>query len=610
MIWKPKKSVKNTESIKVVSKKVVNKSEFTSNQIATKENKTNKLLSTDILRKTGFNNLTTGKIESIQDNVLLASGLLRAYVGELVNVNDRTDTTTQGFIMNIETHQVKIVLLKGDQRKLSAGNSLYRTYKLPSTRSGFGILGQIITPLGLLLNNSDFSKSDLFRVRIYATVTVPVMMGAPGIIDRDPVSRPFMTGITAIDCFLPIGCGQRELIIGDKNTGKTSLAATALLNQVWINNVHYSTWRAFEKKTSFIRTDVYADFAPCIYVFIGKRRSEGVRLKNVFVRHGAMNYTSFVFTSSDDLAALQYLAPYAGSAMGEWFRDRSYHCAIVYDDLSEHAVAYRQISLLLRRPPGREAYPGDIFYIHSRLLERSAQLSVTKGGGSLTALPIVETKGGDISGYIPTNVISITDGQVFLSTKLFNEGFRPAINLGLSVSRVGSNAQYDAMKDVSKKIKSDYSLYKAYASLAKVSSDIDAHLVQYINRGTKLNYFFIQDLYETVGFGRQVMALYAFGKGYADLVNNEFIRLFFKIFFKGFFISDYIEPSTVFSFSDVNRYVGDDINNLESGFIVNSFAPYEQEFSAIFLQYQRFFLDSIQPKLLADKDHFFKNYLK
>lgn len=568
------------------------------------------LRSKDIKMKSVFSNLTTGKIESIQDNVILASGLLRAYVGELVNVNDRTDTTTQGFIMNIETHQVKIVLLKGDQRKLSAGNRLYRTYKLPSTRSGFGILGQIITPLGLLLSNSDFSKSDIFRVSVYATVTVPVMTVSPGIIDRDPVSRPFMTGITAIDCFLPIGCGQRELIIGDKNTGKTSLAVTALLNQRSLNLLKYSTWRSFETHTSFIRKDIYADFTPCIYVFIGKRRSEGVRLKNVFTRHDSMKYTSFVFTSSDDLAALQYLAPYSGSAMGEWFRDRSYHCAIVYDDLSEHAVAYRQISLLLRRPPGREAYPGDIFYIHSRLLERSAQLSMTKGGGSLTALPIVETKGGDISGYIPTNVISITDGQVFLSTKLFNEGFRPAINLGLSVSRVGSNAQYDAMKDVSKKIKSDYSMYKAYASLAKVSSDIDAHLVQYINRGTKLNFFFIQDLYETMSFGRQVMALYAFGKGYADLVNNQFIRLFFKLFFKGFFISEYIESSTVFSFSDVSRYTSEDLTDLESGLIINSLAPYEQEFNILFLQYQRFFLASVQPKLLDDKEHFFKNSLR
>src|SRR3989338_8241915 len=312
-----------------------------------------------------------GVIVTIQDNIILVEGLQKVGVGELVNLKEPFDSSIQGYVMNIENSVVKIVLIKGSQKDLSQGQFVYRTFLRPTTKAGFGVLGQILTPLGVVLNNSDYGLGELVKVQLYSTAIVPIFQSSPGIMLRDPVARPFMTGITAIDCFLPIGCGQRELIIGDNNTGKTALAVTIILNQ-------------------------------------------------------------------------------------------------------------SQITLLLRRPPGREAYPGDIFFIHSRLLERSAQINRKLSGGSLTALPIVETKGGDISGYIPTNVISITDGQVFLSSRLFNEGFRPAIDLGLSVSRVGSKAQYDCMKLVCKKVKADYSMYKAYASLAKVSSDIDARLLRFI----------------------------------------------------------------------------------------------------------------------------------
>lgn len=548
-----------------------------------------------------FKNSSTGVISTIQDNIIIVTGLANVSVGELVNFLDPSDSSIQGYAMNIESEIVKVVLIKGSQKFLSQGQFAYRAYYMPTTKAGFGVLGQILTPLGVVINNSDFSMEDLVRIKTYATEIVPIFQRSAGIIERDPVARPFLTGVTSIDCFLPIGCGQRELIIGDNNTGKTSLAVTIILNQRQFINNYYSRWRSFEYSSSFIRTDVFSDFAPCIYVFVGKKRSEGVRLKNVFEKNKTLNYITFMFSSSDDLASIQYLAPYAGTALGEWFRDRGYHAAIVYDDLSEHAVAYRQISLLLRRPPGREAYPGDIFFIHSRLLERSSQISKKISGGSLTALPIIETKGGDISGYIPTNVISITDGQVFLSTRLFNEGVRPAIDLGLSVSRVGSKAQYNAMKHVCKKIKNDYALYRAYASLAKVSSDLDPILLTYIARGIKLNSFFVQGLYQTVRLSRQVIALHSFGKGYLDNISSEWIPTFFKLLFSGLFFKSYTKSSS-FSATNLSKYFVAGLNTLEFGLIVNSFGVYEQEIDYLVLNFKLLFINEIQPKLLNSED--------
>jgi len=552
----------------------------------------------EIKNDLSFKNSLSGVISTIQDNIIILTGLENVTVGELVNFLDPLDSSIQGYAMNIESEIVKVVLIKGSQKSLAQGQLAYRAYYLPTTKAGFGVLGQILTPLGAVINTSDFSMEDLVRVKTYATEIVPIFQKSIGIIDRDPVARPFLTGVTSIDCFLPIGCGQRELIIGDNNTGKTSLAVTILLNQKQMNNSYYAKWRSFEAATDFIRTDVFSDFAPCIYVFVGKKRSEGVRLKNVFEKNKTLNYITFIFSSSDDLASIQYLAPYAGTALGEWFRDSGYHSAIVYDDLSEHAVAYRQISLLLRRPPGREAYPGDIFYIHSRLLERSSQLSRRFSGGSLTALPIIETKGGDISGYIPTNVISITDGQVFLSTRLFNEGIRPAIDLGLSVSRVGSKAQYDAMKHVCKKIKNDYALYRAYASLAKVSSDLDPLLLRYIARGLKLDKYLVQGLYETVRFGRQVIALHSFGKGYLDDIDTDMIPVFFKLLFSGMFFKSYAKNSAI----RLSKYFGEDLEDFECGLMVSSFAPYESEIDNLVLSFKELFVTSIKPKLTSSVD--------
>jgi proton translocating ATP synthase F1 alpha subunit len=329
-----------------------------------------------------------------------------------------------------------------------------------------------------------------------------------------------MTGVASIDCFIPVGCGQRELIIGDQNTGKTSLAITAIINQSYRNNVlcglfKNSSWCSFQPSLFF----------PCVYVSIGSKRSEIVRLRKILSSKEALNYTCIIFASADDLAALQYLAPFAGCTIGEWFMNNGYNAVVVYDDLTQHAIAYRQMALLLRRPPGREAYPGDIFFLHARLLERSAQLSK---GGSLTALPIVQTLGGDLSGYISTNVISITDGQIFLVKSLINKGIRPAVDLSLSVSRVGSAAQYSAMSFVSKRVKIVFSLYKIYAGMAKMGGE-DPEVMIHVNRGERMLNFFTQALYETYSFYKQVVCLFALTIESTDVVIPSKVQMFFTL---------------------------------------------------------------------------------
>ena len=307
--------------------------------------------------------------------------------------------------MSLENNHLRLVLCQGDQTTIRIGDPVFRTNAWLQTKVGYYLLGSVVSPLGTVLNEEDYRPADLAFQAITFGGYVRMFPDIPTIIQRASVTRPFLTGVTVIDSFIPIGCGQRELIIGDHNSGKTSLALTAILNQHRIVNGYYKVWRSFEDSIQ-AKDRAGITYTPCIFVAIGKKRSEIVRIKRVLLSHGAFNYTSIVFTSSDDLVALQYLAPYSGCTMAEFFRDRGMHSVVVYDDLSNHAVAFRQISLLLRRPPGREAYPGDIFYIHARLLERAAQLTKRLGGGSVTALPIVETKGGDVSGYIPTNIIS------------------------------------------------------------------------------------------------------------------------------------------------------------------------------------------------------------
>ena len=370
-----------------------------------------------------------------------------------------------------------------------------------------------------------------------------------------------------------------------------------LLNQRYIINFVDKVWRGLEEKLSVSFSSRALKFMPCIFVAVGKRRSEVLRIKRVLQSFNAMYFTTIVFSSSEDVPSLQYYAPYAGCSIGEWFRARAYNALVIFDDLSQHAVAYRQISLLLRIPPGREAYPGDIFYVQARLLERGAQLSKACGAGSLTILPIIETKGGDISAYIPTNVISITDGQVFLSSNIINKGLRPGVNIGLSVSRVGSKAQYNCVKYVSKKIKRDYILYKTYEGLSKISSDMDPMLMAFVNRGVVIMKYLSQKLFKTVKLFHQVIAFYCLSEGFFDNLDAQHIPLFFELYFKGYFVEGYLENNEeLFKFLINRNFVF-----AESVLIASSLEPSLNEISLLSKLFSAFFKDQLLVKITTDK---------
>lgn len=480
-----------------------------------------------------------GIVKSLGDTIIVAEGLDRVFISEVVSFKaEKSDI--MGLVLNIEHKIVKIALISGSEKDLRAGDLIWRTNKPAETKVGFGLIGRIVNPLGVCLNPEEIDHDLLVKNELFNVIYAPVETEAPSIIDREPVRKMMHTGINAIDALLPIGCGQRELIIGDLGSGKTSLALTIILNQRRRND---NFWRKIE---SHLITYRHMLFVPCIYVVIGGRRSEISRIKRILIENGAFNYTTIVFTAADELAALQYIAPFAGCAVGEWFRDNGYKALVVYDELLNHAAAYRQVSLLLRRPPGREAFPGDIFYLHARLLERAAQLGKRKGGGSLTALPLVETKAGDISAYIPTNVISITDGQIFLSSKLGNQGIKPAIDLNLSVSRVGSDAQVPCMKFVSRKIKLDYGMYRSYAGIEKMSGDIDPLILSYITRGKRIIEYFKQDLYESESLYAQVVSLFAISQGYLDNVNVRAVKYYFNLLFNLELARTYLDSKLYF----------------------------------------------------------------
>lgn len=532
---------------------------------------------------------SVGTIKSIQDYVIIASGLDNVFVGEVVKFKSK-ESTVIGQVLNLEKNQVRIVLINGNQNQLKSQDLIYRTFKDVKTVAGFGLIGRIISPLGDCYNEEDFEELDYLFNDITLIDYVSVEVPAPGIIEREPVRVPCLTGVNVIDCFIPVGHGQRELIIGDRGTGKTSLALTCIMNQRIINNIINGEWRKVESK---VKIDRHSNFISCIYVTVGSKRSEGARIKKTLENMGCMNYTTMVFSHADQPAALQFLAPYAGCAMGEWYRNRGYKAIIVYDDLSQHAVAYRQMSLLLRRPPGREAFPGDIFYIHSRLLERAAQLHKDKGGGSLTAFPIIETKAGDISAYIPTNVISITDGQIFLSTKLLNEGIRPAVHIGLSVSRVGASAQYESVSDLCKKIKRDYSLYQSYAGIEKLGGEVDQYVMIYIVRGKRINVFFQQTLYETYRLYQQVVCLFALTEGFVDVINLKCVRAFFALIFNKHVAARYLKKK----YYPFIAYP----NELECFFMSHNISFFKKHLRQWVKAYQTFFLSNIQDRILLDK---------
>ncbi len=426
-----------------------------------------------------------GQVLSVGDGVARVYGLDNVQAGEMVEFPGGI----KGMALNLEADNVGIVIF-GDDRDIKEGDTVKRTKSIVDVPVGKGLLGRVVDALGNPIDGKGpIQGADRRRVEVKA----------PGIIPRRSVHEPVQTGLKALDALVPVGRGQRELIIGDRQTGKTAVAIDAILNQKQINA------GSDEKKKLY-----------CIYVAVGQKRSTVAQVVKTLADYGALEYTVVVAASASEPAPLQFLAPYAGCTIGEWFRDNGMHAVIIYDDLSKQAVAYRQMSLLLRRPPGREAYPGDVFYLHSRLLERAAKMNDKLGGGSLTALPVIETQANDVSAYIPTNVISITDGQIFLETELFYKGIRPAINVGLSISRVGSAAQTKAMKKVAGSIKLELAQYRELEAFSQFASDLDPVTQKQLARGARLTELLKQGQYQPLPFEEQVVSIFAGVRGYLD----------------------------------------------------------------------------------------------
>jgi len=428
-----------------------------------------------------------GRVLSVGDGIARVHGLDQVQAGELVEF----DGGIKGMALNLETDNVGIVIF-GSDRGIKEGDTVRRTSSIVDAPSGMGLLGRVVDALGNPIDGKGPIK-DAKRSR--------VEVKAPGIMPRKSVHEPMQTGLKAIDSLIPIGRGQRELIIGDRQTGKTAIAVDTFINQKAVNEAAGDD----NSKKLF-----------CIYVAVGQKRSTVAQIVRSLEENGAMEYSIIVAATASDPAPMQFLAPYTAAAMGEYFRDNGMHALVVFDDLSKQAVAYRQMSLLLRRPPGREAYPGDVFYLHSRLLERAAKMNDANGAGSLTALPVIETQGGDVSAFIPTNVISITDGQIFLETDLFYKGIRPAVNVGLSVSRVGSAAQIKAMKQVAGTIKLELAQYREMAAFAQFASDMDASTRQLLERGARLTELLKQPQYAPMLVEEQVAVIFSGVKGYLD----------------------------------------------------------------------------------------------
>jgi F-type H+-transporting ATPase subunit alpha len=459
-----------------------------------------------------------GTIISLGDGIARIHGLEKAMAGELLEF----PYGVAGLTMSLDEDQVGAVLL-GDYTELREGDTVKRSGRLMSVPVGEKMIGRVVNALGVPIDD---------KGPIEGTQFMPVERLAPGVIDRQPVREPMSTGIKAIDSMIPIGRGQRELIIGDRQTGKTAVVLDTIINSAKNNLI-------------------------CVYCAIGQKRSSVAQVVQTLNEYGAMAYTIVLAATASEPAPMQYLAPYAATALGEYFRDNGKHALIIYDDLSKHATAYREISLLLRRPPGREAYPGDVFYLHSRLLERSAKLSDEKGGGSLTALPIIETQAGDVSAYIPTNVISITDGQIYLETDLFNSGVRPAVNVGLSVSRVGGSAQIKAMRQVAGTLKLDLAQYRELAAFSQFGSDLDKVTQNQLNRGQRLTELLKQPQFSPLPVEKQIAIIFAGTNGYLDDLKVDQIRAFEDGLYK------YLDSSQSALLGDIvtKKTLDDDLKN-------------------------------------------------
>ncbi len=430
-----------------------------------------------------------GSVISVGDGIARVYGLDKVMAGELLSFPHGV----AGIAMNLEEDQVGVVLL-GEYTEIKEGDEVKRSGRIMSVPVGTQLVGRVVNALGQAIDDKGPIATETF---------IPIERLAPGVVDRRPVREPMATGLKAIDSMIPIGRGQRELIIGDRQTGKTAVAIDTIINNQGKDLI-------------------------CIYCAIGQKRSSIAQVVKTLEDHGAMDYTIVVAASASEPAPMQYIAPYAACAMGEYFRDRGQHALCIYDDLSKHAASYREISLLLRRPPGREAYPGDVFYLHSRLLERAAKLNDKHGGGSLTSLPIIETQAGDVSAYIPTNVISITDGQIYLETDLFNSGIRPAVNVGLSVSRVGGSAQIKAMRQVAGTLRLELAQYRELAAFAMFASDLDKTTQAQLNRGQRLTEILKQDQYQPLPFSKQILIIYAGTNAFLDDLPVEQCREFEK----------------------------------------------------------------------------------
>jgi F-type H+-transporting ATPase subunit alpha len=428
-----------------------------------------------------------GTVVTLGDGIARVYGLDKVMAGELLAFPH----DVAGIAMNLEEDQVGVVLL-GEYTEIKEGDEVKRTGRIMSVPVGDALIGRVVNSLGQPIDDKGPIATDKF---------IALERLAPGVIDRQPVREPMATGLKAIDSMIPIGRGQRELIIGDRQTGKTAVALDTIINNKGNNLI-------------------------CIYNAVGQKRSSIAQVVKILTDYGAMDYTIVVAASASEPAPMQYISPYAACAMGEFFRDNGKHALVIYDDLSKHAASYREISLLLRRPPGREAYPGDVFYLHSRLLERASKLSDKKGGGSLTALPIIETQAGDVSAYIPTNVISITDGQIFLETDLFNSGVRPAVNVGISVSRVGGSAQIKAMRQVAGSMKLDLAQYRELAAFAQFGSDLDKATQNQLNRGQRLVEVLKQKQFSPLPFSKQILIIYAGTNGFLDDLPVDQVRDF------------------------------------------------------------------------------------
>jgi F-type H+-transporting ATPase subunit alpha len=445
-------------------------------------------------------------------------------------------------VLNLEEDNVGVILF-GDDRLVKEGDTVRRTGRIASVPVGEELLGRVVNPLGVPIDG---------KGPILSTKTLPIERKALGVIERQPVTEPLQTGIKAIDALIPIGRGQRELIIGDRQTGKTVVALDAIINQRYTHTD--------EAKRLGINP-VY-----CIYVAIGQKGSTVANVVSTLEQHGALKYTIIVAANAADPAPLQFIAPYCGASMGEFFRDSGRHALVIYDDLTKQAAAYRQVSLLLRRPPGREAYPGDIFYLHSRLLERAAKLSDDLGGGSMTALPVIETQAGDVSAYIPTNVISITDGQIYLESNLFNAGVRPALNVGISVSRVGGNAQIKAMKRVAGPLKLELAMYRELEAFSKFGSDLDKSTMQQLRRGARLTEILKQQQFSPVSVDRQIALIFAATNGYIDSIPLENVREFEDEFLDLMETKHKALLSSIIEVKDITDSIRKDLNEVLTSF--------------------------------------------